>query len=220
MPQRKSSPEPKVMTWGKASFVLVAAVIFDLVRGFFQLFWFFGPAMAGLYCTLKVGDVWVVGKLLVAGCVALAGGAGVAFSEVTGPFGVLMADSIGLIAFLTLGLWIVITNERILKSIANAPLQFAGAFAIGEIPLIGAFPVFSVILWRLYSTQIRVEKAAHAKWEEEQATLHRQEQEQQNARLMQARVAQVAAANQQAANEAVYTEAANDEIPEQAQRAA
>lgn len=190
-------------------------IIFDLLRLFFQLFWFFGPALAALYCSVKVGDVWVVGEILAAGCVAVATAGGIIGAEFITPFGVIMADAIGLIAFLTIGLWIVVTNARILKSVANTPLQFSAAFAFGEIPLLGAFPVFTLIVWRLYSAQIRADKLAHAKWEKENAAAKLQEQQEQMRRMQ-----------QQAANDEIYTQAANDEkynekeIPEEVRKAA
>jgi len=197
MPQKRSEPEPEVMTWGKALPVLIVAGIFDLVRLFFQLFWFFGPALAGLYCTSTasgwVGSLW--GLTEAAACTAGAVVAGSAASAFTVPFGVVMAGATGLIAFLALGLWIARANARILKSVANAPLQFAGAFAVGEVPLLGAFPVFTVVLWKLYSTQIKVEKAAHAKWKKEQVALRQQEREQQREQFMQAQATELAAAD-------------------------
>lgn len=174
--------------------MLIAAVLFDLVRGFFQFFWFFGPALAGVYCTVKAsGAVGTTIAGAVCGAAATYGGA--LISEATIPFGVIMADAVGLIAFLSLGLWIVMTNARILKTVSNAPLQFAGAFAVGEIPLLGAFPVFTAILWKMYKTQIRVEKKALEEWKKENADAERQKQNQQAAELMQEQYNQLAAAD-------------------------
>jgi hypothetical protein len=232
MPQNrnKSSP-PEVMTQSKKWLVVIVAALFDILRGFFTLFWFFGPALAGLYCTVKVNGVlttYSLGLLGIKTAAALcAGGAitgGAAVSEFTTPFGVVMADAVGLAGFLVLGLWIVMTNARILKAVASAPLQFAGAFAVGEIPFLGAFPVFAVILWRLYGAQIRSEKAAFAKWEKENASAQLQQRNQVAAQVMQIQAAQQAQfMEQEAANEAVYAEAANDEqyeIPEDEKMAA
>jgi len=221
MPQKRSEPEPEVMTWGKALPAMAGAAVVDALRFFFTLFWFFGPALAALYCESTVGG-WVGSLWGFTGAACSAGAvvAGSAASAVTAPFGVIMAGAVGLFGFLAVGLWIALTNRRILETVKNAPLQFAGAFAVGEIPLIGAFPVLSVMLWKLYATQIKVEKAAHAKWEKEQAALRQQEREQQREQLMRAQVTQVAEANQQAANEAVYAEATNDAIPEEVRRSA
>ena len=226
MPQNRNNTEPpEVMTRPKSMPVIVVAVLFDAIRAFFTLFWFFGPALAGVYCTSKVSD-WIgaLGGVTAAGCSAAAIAGGAAVSEFTTPLGVVMADAVGLAGFLILGLWIVMTNARILKAVASAPLQFAGAFAVGEIPFLGAFPVFAVILWRLYGAQIRSEKAAFAKWEKENASAQLQQRNQVAAQVMQIQAAQQAQfMEQEAANEAVYAEAANDEqyeIPEDEKMAA
>ena len=233
MPQRRNEPEPEVMTRGKSMPVIIVAGIFDAARLFFTFFWFLGPALAALYCTVKTSaslSAWTLGiagtKTAAALCSLGAGAIGAAGSEVTVPFGIVMADSVGLVGFLVLGLWIVMTNMRLLKAVKNAPLQFAAAFAVGEIPLIGSFPVFSFTLWRLYGAQIRAEEAAHEKWEEGQATARLRERDQQAARLAQIQMTQVAEADQRAANDEEYAQAANDEnyngeeIPEKMPRAA
>jgi hypothetical protein len=218
---RASTTPPPVMT--RPILLLAIAVILDLLRAFFQLFWFFGPALAGFYCTTKVGDIAIVGSTLAKACIVGAALGGAALSEVTAPIGVIMADSIGLMAFLGLGIWIAVRTARIFKAISSAPLQFAAAFAVGEIPFLGAFPVFTFILWRLYGAQIRVEKAALKKWEEGQQQQRLLEQrEQQQMQLMQAHAMQQVAANDaqyaqavDAANDARY-----DEIPEELRAAA
>lgn len=219
----------------KAMPVIVVGGIFDLARMFFHLFWFFGPAAAALYCTLNVSDTlasWSFGllgtKTAAIACSAGAAVIGAAGVAATAPFGVIMAGAVGLIGFLTIGLWVVMTNARILKAVSTAPLQFAGAFAVGEVPFLGAFPVFSFILWRLYRGQIKTEKAAYAKWKKETAAARLQQQNQQAAQLMQIQTAQQAqfqqeqVVQQEAANEAQYeqTQAANDEIPEDEKLAA
>jgi len=221
MRQNRPSPEPPVMTWRKAGPVLAVAGLFDAGQIFFQLFWFFGPALAAIYCTSTatdwVGSLW---GLTASACGLVGVAAGVAASAVTIPFGVVMAMAVGLTGFLSLGLWIVRTNARIFKANATGALWFGGSLVISELPLIGALPALSLVLWKLYRTQIRVEGKAHAKWKKEQAETLRQEREQQTARLMRIQTAQVAEADQQAANEAVYAEDANDEIPEEVRRAA
>jgi len=222
MPQnRNSAKPPEVMTRGEAALVIVAAVVVDLLRGFFQLFWFFGPALAALYCENTVsgwvGSLWGLTEVA---CDAGAVVAGSAASAVTAPFGVVMAIAVGLFGFLAIGLWIAVTNKRLLKTVEGAPLQFAGAFAVGEIPFLGAFPVFTVILWKLYATQIKVEKAALKKWEKEHAAARQQERERQ------AQAAALMRMQQEAANDEAYgqIDAANDEsydeTPEETRRAA
>jgi len=236
MPQKRTSSEPpKVMTKSKAAPIVIAAFAFDLVRGFFHLFWFFGPALAALYCTAKASGTlssYTFGllgtktaALVCSGVAATVGAAGV---EATAPIGVIMADAVGLIAFLSIGLWIVIANVRLLKAIKSAPLQFAGAFAVSEVPFIGAIPVFGIILCRLYGAQIRTEQAAFKKWEEGHAAELQQERNRKAARIAQIQAAQQtrniqqqSAANderfnqEQAANDASY-----DEIPEDEKLAA
>lgn len=213
MPQNKnSSRRPEVMTWGKASPVIATAVVFDLARLFFEWFWFFGPALAAAYCTAKVGNVWVVGKMLTAGCVAVAGAAGIAGIEISAPFGTIMAMAVGLFGFLTLGIGILMTNARIFKTASSSPLWFVGAFAISEVPLVGSLPSFTIVLWRLYHTQIRVETAALKKWEEEQQAEQQAQIEQQTqAAQLQEREAMNAAEYAQAANDAQYDEIPDDE---------
>lgn len=228
MPLRSSSEPPKVMTWPKAAPVLVAAAVIDLLRAFFNFFWFFGPAIAAIYCAVKATDTlaaWSFGflgaKTAAAVCTAGAAVIGAVGVEMTVPFGAIMADAVGLMGFLALGLWISVRNLRILKVVSSAPLQFAGAFAIGEVPLLGALPFFSYILWRLYGKQIRVETAALKKWRGENAAALQQQQSRQALRVAQIKGAQQAQfMQQQAANDAAAAEAANDGIPGNEQLAA
>jgi len=209
------------MTWSKAGMLIAMAVILDLIRGFFQFFWFFGPALAAVVCTAKASGAlatWTLGLLGTKTAALVCGGAatavGAAAIEATAPIGVIMADAVGLISFLALGTWIIMANARIFKTVVTGPFYFVSAFAIGEIPFLGAFPVFTVVIWRLYRTQIRVEKEALVKWEKEHAAQLQQEREQQAAEYTQI---QQTLAGQQAANDEAYEEqeqedeAANDE---------
>jgi len=195
MPQKRNNPEPpEVMTWGKASPVIIAAGLSDLIGIFFEFFWFFGPALAAAYCSATVSDVAVVGGLLATGCVAAATVGGATISAFTTPFGVIMAMAVAFIGFLVVGLWVVKTNARIFKANAAGSLWFVGGFGISMMPLIGIIPAFSLVLWKLYRTQIRVEKAAHAKWKKEQGNAQLQERRYQ-AQLTQAQAAELAAAD-------------------------
>ena len=209
------------MTWGKASLLLIVAALFDLLRAFFQFFWFFGPALAALYCTAKASGTlatWTLGLLGTKTAAVLCAGAGVAAGaaaiEATAPIGVIVADAIGFIAFLTLGLWIIMTNSRIFKTAATGPFYFVSAFALGEIPFLGALPVFTVVIWRLYSTQIQVEEAALKKWQDAHAAQLAERRQEQAAGLMQIQQTQL---QQQATNDEAFAEqeqedeAANDE---------
>jgi hypothetical protein len=76
----------------------------------------------------------------------------------------------------------------------------------------------------MYRNQIKIEKAAFAKWEKENASAQLQQRNQVAAQVMQIQAAQQAQfMEQEAANEAVYAEAANDEqyeIPEDEKMAA
>ena len=196
MPQKRNRRgPPPVMTWGKASPVIIAAGLSDLIGIFFEFFWFFGPALAAAYCSATVSDVAIVGGLLATGCVAAATVGGAAVSAFTTPFGVIMAMAVAFIGFLIVGLWVVKTNVRIFKANAAGSLWFMGGFGVSMMPLIGIVPAFSLVLLKLYRTQIRVEKAAYVKWEKENAAAQLQERQQQEAQLIQTQAAQFAAAD-------------------------
>jgi hypothetical protein len=218
MPKNNNSETPpEVMTRAKSMPVIVVAGGFDALRLFFEMFWIFGPGLAALWCTANGGgmlDKWSLGllgtKTAAVACSAGAAAIGTIGLEVTAPLGTILAAAVGLIGFLVLGLWIAITNMRLFKS-ATAPFSFISAFAIGEIPLIGAVPVFSIVLWRLYGAQIRTETAALKKWEADHAAQISQQREQQTASLMQRQQEQLAQQQEQ--------EAANDEQYEQAEAA-
>jgi len=214
MPQnRNSAKPPEVMTWGKASPILVVAVLFDLVRIFFEMFWFFGPALVAVYCSMQAGE-WVgsLWGLTEAACSAAAGVAGFYGAAITIPFGTTMAMATGLFGYLTLGLWILMKNPRIFVANASGSLWLAGGFGVSVVPLIGAVPAFSLVLWRLYRTQIHVEKTALKKWEKEHVAAKRQERERQ------AQAAALIRMQQEAANDAEYEQ--DDEIPEEVRNAA
>jgi hypothetical protein len=219
------------MTWTKASPTLIVAGIFDLARIFFEMFWFFGPAIVGLYCDEKVGGVAVVGKALSAACAAGATTIGVAGAPAIEAFGAIMAIAVGFFGWLAVGWFILLTrNQRIFKSNAVNIAWFAGSLLISEIPFVGTLPALSGAMWKLHSAQIKKEKAALAAYEKAHAEEELERRRQQEALLMQQQAGQVAEAEQEAANDAVYEEAANDaqyaaeeegrEIPEEERRAA
>ena len=201
MPQNRNNPEPPpTMTWPKAIPILVTAGICDLFRGFFELFWLFGPALVGAGCTLGVNSALrttlaeTTGKLVAGGCTIVAGAAGYFGSEVFVGFGDIMAMAIGLASFLLLGMWILKKNARIFKVNATGSWWFIGGFAGSVVPFVGTIPMFSVVLYKLYKTQIRIEKAAFKKWKKEQEDNRLQERDQKIAYLMQAQSAQLAPA--------------------------
>ena len=198
MPQGNNSPAPpEAMTWNKAIPVIVVAGVFDALGLLFEGLVFFGPALVGVYCATTVGGVWVIGKLLTAGCAAGAIAAGTAASVALIGFGEIMALAIGLVGWLAVGLILVMTNRRIFK---KNTLWFVGSLLMTEMPVLGSLPFVSFIVWRMYSRQIQAEEAAMKKWKEEQAARQTQE------RNTQVRAAQMA----QAANDAEYLQAAND----------
>lgn len=221
MPQKKSKlgPPPEAMTWSGALPVIIVAGLFDLVRMFFEMFWFFGPALAAVYCTsVAKGYVGSLFGLTATICSVSAGLAGAAISEITIPLGVVMAMAVGMLGFLSLGLWILMTNARIFKTDATASLWLAGSFCLAEMPLIGTLPAFSMALWKLYKKQIEIEGKALAEWEKQHAAeIARQAKEKVlrlQAQFTQSQVTQLQEQeDQQAADD-------YDEIPDELQEAA
>lgn len=220
MPRNRNSEKPpEAMTWGRAMPMIVVAVLFDLLRIFFEMFWFFGPALFAAFCSMQAGE-WVgsLWGLTAKACTAGAAVGGAAISAVTIPFGTTMAMATGLFGYLTLGLWILMRNPRIFLVNAGGSLWLAGGFGVSIVPLIGAIPAFSLVLWRMYRTQIHVETAALKKWEKEHAAAKRQEREQQQAAAL-ARM-QKAAANERFNQEQAADDESQEEIPEEVRSAA
>lgn len=221
MPQnRNSAKPPEAMTWGKAMPMIVVAGVFDLVRIFFEMFWFFGPALVAAYCSMQASD-WVghLWGLTEAACTAAAGAAGFYGAAVTIPFGTTMAMATGLFGYLTIGLWILMRNPRIFIANASGSLWLAGSFGVSVVPLVGAIPAFSLVLWRLYRTQIRVETAALKKWEKEHAAAKRQERERQQAAALM-RMQQAAANDEAYEQAAAASDEPYDEVSGEMRRAA
>lgn len=190
MPRNRNNPEPpRVMTWPKASWVLVIAAVLDALRYVFLFFWFFGPALAGLYCTAKVGDVALVGGLLAKGCVAGAAVLGAGGFAITAAFGSIMAIAVGFLGWLIVTFIIFATDRRTFGENPATILWLLAGFGAS---------VF-VMAWGVYRKQIKVEKVAYANWEKEKAARQLQERNQQaanNERYNQ----------EQAANDAQYTQ--------------
>lgn len=200
------------MTWAKASPVLVVCVIFDALRIFFEQFWFFGPALAAVACTGVVSSVvGELGGLTAAACTAGAGVLGYFGAAPIEAFGVIMAMAVGLMGWLAIGLMLIVSNARIFEENAGHALWFAGSLLISEVPIVGTIPALTIIVWRMYRTQIKKETAALQKYEGEQAAALAEEQrerQRQAAELMQAHAAQLAAAEQQEAmNDVAYEQA-------------
>lgn len=180
MPQKRNSP-PEVMTWGKAVPVLVVAAVFDAIGLLCQMLWFFGPAFAGLICTATASS-YVGEPIAGAVCGTSAVAAGIAANAVLMPLGVILGMAVGLFGWLTIGLWLMVSNKRIFKE--NA-LWFAGSLLMEEIPLVGALPALTLTVWKMYRTQIRVEKEEFRTFQKEQATQELIERRRQEAVLAQ-----------------------------------
>lgn len=195
MPQKRNSPEPPVMNWGRAAPFVVGAFVFDLIRGFFQFFWFFGPALGAVVCTAGVNTVVgasiadVAGKVVATGCSAAAVVLGTTFSETTTVFGVIVADALGLFAFLTIKMWMYSSSRR-RRVLKETWLWHMGSLMGSIIPFIGAFPFYSFVLFFTYKHQIKIEKADYKKWEEETASARLQQRNQQLAQAAQTQAAQ------------------------------
>lgn len=196
MPQkRNSSKPPEVMTWSKAGPVLVIAGIFDAVRLMFEMFWFFGPALAALYCTVKAsGAVGGLGGLTAAVCGIAAGAAGSAGAPAIETFGVVMAMATGLIGWMVIGLFLLRSNPRIFTENKAAFLVFAGGLLVSEVPIVGSVPAMTIVLWRMYRMQIHKDKKVLQAYEKERAAEQLRER-QEAAQLMQMQQAQAAAAD-------------------------
>lgn len=212
-----------MMTWTKASPVLAIAAVFDALRLFFQMFWFFGPALAALYCTAKLSgglSTWTLGllgtKTAALACATGVGAVGTLGIEVIAPFGVIMAMAVGFVGWLTVGLILLTTNGRIFKE--NA-LWFASSLLVSEVPIVGSVPAITIALWKMYSRQIHTERTSFQKFQKEQAAAQAEEHNRQMAQLMQARAVQEAA-NQERYEEEAAADEEEQGIPERAKRAA
>ncbi len=213
------------MTWPKASPVLTVAVVFDLLRIFFEFFWFFGPVVAAVACTATATSAagtsmaGIAGKAVAAGCTTIAGGLGFFGVGAIETFGVIMAMATGFLGWLVIGLMLMLMNARIFKEEAGHALWFVASLAIAEVPLIGAIPSFTLSTWRMYHIQIKSEKAKMKKYQQEQGALQQKQRQQamMEAQLMQYQASQIAQTEQEASNDAAY---AAEEIPEGARKAA
>ena len=204
-PLRRGEGPPPVMTWGKALPVIIVAGITDALKLMCEWLIFFGPALAGLYCTVKTGGSALAG----AACTAAGGVVSFFGAAVIGPFGLIMAMAVAFIGWLIVGFWILATNRRIFKANAAGSLWFMGSLALGLVPFLDTLPFLTGTLIKLYRTQIKVEKAAYKKWEKETAEA-RQREQQRAMHAAQIQQAQTAQAEQQ--EEMQYEEqAANNE---------
>jgi hypothetical protein len=219
MPQKRNDlMPPPVMTWPKATPVLALSVIFDAIRFFFEQFWFFGPALAAIYCTGKAGEyVGSLWGLTAAACPAAAGVAGYFASAPIATFGIVMAIAVGFLGWLTIGLILLMTNNRIFKENEGHALWFVGSLLISEIPIVGSIPGFTIIVFKMYRTQIKKDRELFKKYQKEQAAQQLQERNQRIAELTQAQAADNYYAQEQEVEDEEY---ADEEIPEEVREAA
>jgi hypothetical protein len=240
MPQNRNkapSKPPKVMTWAKAAPVLALSIIFYLLQQMFELFIFFGPAIAAVGCTLGANAVTGAdlsgagGKVTAVACTGIAGLAGIFGAAGFEGFGILMAIVVGFISWLTVGFVMVTTNFRIFTENASNGLKFLFGLLISEIPFIEMVPGLPIAVYRMYHAQIKKEKArlkAYEKARAQEEADARQNRSQEIAELQQAQAIRIAEERaQEAANEALDEEvlarqAANDVeyIPEERKEAA
>lgn len=185
MSPSRNSQQPPVMTWGKALPIVVVCVIFDLLRIFFEMFWFFGPALAAVYCTtvantsLNASVGGAVGTAVAGVCTAAATAAGIAFSAGIQTLGIIMAMAIGLLGWLTVGFLLMLTNGRVFKENASSMLWMLFGLGLSEIPFLGTLPALTATTLRLYHTQIQHDKKNLQQWKQQQASAMQQEQMQQ-----------------------------------------
>lgn len=211
MPRKRNNPPPEVTTMRQALPILAVCVVFDALRGMFEWFVFFGPALAALYCTIKLGGtLGTTASGFI--CTTAAGIAGVFGAEFTAPFGIVMAMAVGFAGWLAIGLYLVKNNPRIFKE--NA-LWFGGSLILSEIPFVGSLPAFTLIVWKMYRTQIRVETAQFKKWEEENAVTLRSEANRQNLERERGLALQQAALDEEWSDRMASQEEENGEIPEE-----
>jgi hypothetical protein len=189
MPKKRSSPErPPQMTWKRATPLLVVCGIFDALRLMFEWFIFFGPALATVYCTTKLGDTittYSAGFLGAKTAGALCGSTATVAAVVGAPafeiFGLVMAMAVGFAGWLIVGGWIVMRNRRIFREHSGSNLWFLSGLLISEIPFLGSFPALTTTTWRMYSAQIKKDAENLKKYEEENAAAAAQERQQQQA---------------------------------------
>ena len=204
-------PKPSAMTWRRATPVFILAIIFDVLRGFFAFFWLFGPALAFMYCDWKVGQyLWSGAASLV--CSAGAGILGISAFAILAPFGAVMAMAVGFIGFLALFGTVFLSNRRIFHDEPISIIEILGGFALSEVPLLDAIPVFTFLIWRLYGKQIKKDAKKLQEWNKQYAAamaVRDQEIAGQIMQLQQAQMQEVVA--QEAENDAYAEEMAEQE---------
>jgi CRISPR/Cas system-associated protein Cas10 (large subunit of type III CRISPR-Cas system) len=111
-----------------------------------------------------------------------------------------MAMLVGGIAWGTVAFILVMTNPRVLKENAEQTLARSGqilrfivGFVVDQVPIINVIPTLFPILWWMYRTQIKKEKAALAEYNKKKAALEAQERQEKIVQFAQYRAAQAEA---------------------------
>jgi hypothetical protein len=187
----------------------------------FEMFWFFGPAIAAVLCTVGASTLLGTGatateiatKVGGALCTVGAGAAAIYGAPAIEIFGVIMAMATGLAGWILIWIIVMMSNKRLLTENASSSLWLMGSLAISEVPFLGALPALTGTMLKLYSAQIKKEKAAMQAYEKEHAGEELQERQQQAAERMRYQViqeGQVAQIKQQeAADDDQYTQKMN-----------
>lgn len=215
MPGKRNSPPKEPMTWRGAMPVLIVAGLVDLLRMMAEQLWFFGPALGGIICTAAASQ-YVGGTIGALACGTVATAAGVAASAALLPVGIVLGEAIGLLGWLGILVYLWRNNNRIFQE--NA-LWFAGSLLLSEIPIVGSLPAMTLVLSKMYRTQIRAEAEERKKYEEEQALLRRRQQERERGQMM---LAQQFQDEQAAISDAQYEASALEEdaaIPDAQEKA-
>lgn len=192
MPRNRVSPKPpEPMTWSKATPVLVLCIIFDALRFLFDMFWFFGPAMAALACTIA-GSNTTLGQIAgttatAAVCSVAAAAAGTFGMPAIETFGAVMAMAVGLGGWLTILLVQLLNNAGIFKENFSMILRYALSLLLSEIPFVNALPSLTIINATMFNIQIKKGNKALKEWEEGQKAVQNEDRQQQAAQFMQAR---------------------------------
>jgi hypothetical protein len=169
MPPRRAAREapPAPMTWKGAIPALAIAAVVDALGLMCEMLWFFAPALGTALCSFMVTTsnaiTTAVGN---ASCAILGVAGGTAAYPILLTAGITLSMAVGLFGWLTVGLFLVITNKRIFK--ANA-LWFGTSLLLEEIPFLNALPLITGVLIKMYATQIRTEKEAFAEFQKEEA---------------------------------------------------
>jgi len=181
------------MTAPKASVVLAICIVFDILRGFFAYFWFFGPALTAMYCSSTVNGALgtsvtsgIVGKGVAVGCSFAAGTAAGAIMPGLVVFGTVMAMVVGFAGWLIVLGGLVLFNARIFKANASSAIMMLAGLGVSELPVINVLPALTGTIGKMFYTQIKKEKAALKDWKKDQELLARKQREQQIAQFMMA----------------------------------